>query len=167
MTLTVDQNVLDAAIELLADPCLVDDGLERRASELHDDPMTIRRLLDWPPEAFGLVLIGHKWSITLPQTFFVKDARNRPREFPFTAEPIFAQCAELASKMLHNVDDRERFTAIASRGAMLNTIYNAIEAGSKIDRCILAGPLLIGIPAEVYTSRKPSGFRWLARFMGK
>jgi hypothetical protein len=163
MTLAVDRNVLESAIRLLADSSLVDDKLDKLATSLHEDSMTIRRLLDWPPEAFGLVLIGHKWSLTLPQTFFAKDTRGRIREFPFTSEPIFAECVDIACQMLHNNDDRQGFTAIASRGAMLDTVHNAMEAGSKIDGRVLSGPILLGIPAEVYSSETRSPFQWLTR----
>ncbi|MBB3210749.1 hypothetical protein FHS27_006597 [Rhodopirellula rubra] len=168
LTLDVDRNALNAAIELLADASLVDDELEKRAASLHEDALTVRRLIDWPPEAFGLVLIGHKWSLTLPQTFFANDERGRRREFPFIAEPLFAACAEIATQMIHNENDRDRFTAIASRGAMLDTIHNAVESGSRIDGCVLFGPMLLGIPAEIYRSKPPSAFGWLrALFRGR
>lgn len=163
--LDVDRNTVEAAIDLLADPSLFDDELEKRAASLHHDAMTIRRLIDWPPEAFGLVLIGHQWSLTLPKTFFANDKRGRRREFPFTAEPIFTTCVDIASQMIHEEGERHRFTAIASRGAMVDTIHNAVEAGSRIDDCVLFGPTLLGIPAEIYRSALPSPFGWLSRLI--
>ena len=168
LTLDVDRNALNAAIELLADASLVDDEVEKRAASLHEDALMVRRLIDWPPEAFGLILIGHKWSLTLPQTFFANDERGLTREFPFSAEPLFAACAEIATQMIHNKNDRDRFTAIASRGAMLDTIHNAVESGSRIEGCVLFGPMLLGIPAEIYNSEHPSAFgSFSALFRGR
>ena len=143
-----------AAVEILALPGLDDEEVDRRVGGLVDDEMAMRRLVDWPPEAFGLVLIAHNWNkLTLPSTFTAKSKAGRWSEFPFKCEPIFADSLEIGQQLLHD-GDREIFKNVAARGAMLNTINNALEQGSDLDGGVLSGPALIGIPAEVYTLPK-------------
>lgn len=146
----VSNETLIAAIEILGVADIDDTEIDARISKLVKDPVTIRRLADWPPEAFGIVLISHVWKVKLPRTFNAFDVRHRPVEFKFDCEPLFAASVVIAQEMYHN-GPREIFKAVSLRSAMLNTINNALNSGATVDdRCTLSGPALLGIPAETY-----------------
>lgn len=151
----VSKETLIAAIEILGMDNIDDDEIDVRISKLVDEPITVRRLADWPPEAFGLVLISHEWNVNLPTTFTALDARKRSVEFTFDREPIFAESVTIAQDMYHN-GPRDTFKAVSLRSAMLNTVNNALNSGVDIDGGTLSGPSLIGIPAEVYQLPKRS-----------
>lgn len=152
---SVTKETLLAAIEILGIESLDDDEVDAQISNLVNDPMTVRRLVDWPPEAFGLVLISHGWKINLPTTFTAFDARQRSIEFRFDREPIFAASLLIAQEMYHN-GPRDIFKTVSLRSAMLDTVISALNAGASVDGATLSGPALIGIPAEVYQLPKTS-----------
>lgn len=151
----VSKETLIAAIEILGLDTIDDDGIDSRISKLVSDPITVRRLADWPPEAFGLVLISHGWKVNPPTTFTALDAKKRSVEFPLDREPIFAESVTIAQDMYH-IGPRETFKVVSLRSAMLNTVNNALNSGADIDGGTLSGPALIGIPAEVYQLPKRS-----------
>ncbi|WP_155755074.1 hypothetical protein [Burkholderia pseudomultivorans] len=65
-----------AAAEILGAHPHVDDETEQRVRALVDDDLTMRRLVDIIPEAFGLVVASHLPSasgMTLPDSFSVQD----------------------------------------------------------------------------------------------
>ena len=155
---SVTKETLIAAIEILGNESIDDDEIDARISNLVSDPMTVRRLADWPPEAFGLVLISHGWQIHLPTTFTALDKRERSIEFHFDREPIFAASLIIAQEMYHN-GPRDIFRIVSLRSAMLNTVNSALNAGASVDGGTLSGPALIGIPAEFYQLPKRSFWR--------
>lgn len=61
----VSKEALFAAIAILGKEGIDDDEIDVQISKLVDDPMTARRLADWPPEVFGLVFISHSWNLHL------------------------------------------------------------------------------------------------------
>lgn len=145
----VSNKTLMAVIQILGVEGIDDAEIDARVSKLVAEPVTIRRLVDWPPEAFGLVLISHTWNVNLPKTFTAFDDRRRPREFPFDCEPVFAASVAIAMEMYHN-GPRDLFKAVSLRSAMLGTINNALNSGASVDGGSLSGPSLIGIPAKTY-----------------
>lgn len=156
----VSNETLLAAIEILGADNIGAAEIDSRVSTLVNDPLTIRRLVDWPPEAFGLVLISHAWKVNLPKTFTAFDSRRRPKEFSFDCEPVFAASVVIAQEMYHN-GPRDLFKAVSLRSAMLGTINNALESGASVDGGTLSGPCLIGIPAETYQLPKNSFWKRL------
>ena len=146
---SVSQETLVAAISILGTDNIGDDEIDLRLSELVGHPMTVRRLADWPPEAFGIVLISHGWNVNLPTTFSALNSNGRSIEFDFDREPLFAESVSIAQDMYHN-GPRDVFQNIATRGAMLATVNNSLNAGATVDGGTLGGPALIGIPAETY-----------------
>ena len=146
---SVSQETLIAAVKILGTENIDDDEIDLRIAKLVDDPMTVRRLADWPPEAFGIVLISHGWKVNLPTTFAAMDAKGRSIEFNFDREPLFAESVLIAQDMFHN-GPRDIFQNVSTRGAMLATVNNALHSGASIDGGTLSGPALIGIPAETY-----------------
>ncbi|MFO1041111.1 MAG: hypothetical protein U0941_04950 [Planctomycetaceae bacterium] len=145
----ISNETLMASIQILGVEDIDDCEIDERISKLVNEPITIRRLVDWPPEAFGLVLISYAWKVNLPKTFSAFDARRRPIEFPFECEPVFTASVAIAQEMYHN-GPRELFKAVAIRSSMLRTIDNALNSGASVDGGTLSGPALIGIPAETY-----------------
>lgn len=139
-----------------------DEQLEARLVAFVRDPMLARRLMDWLPEAFGMVLVSHMDTVSLPTTFSAKNNRGDWVEFDLTVEPIFASAIRLATHMLHN-GPRDTFSNIALRSAMVEAANRALNAGESLKGASLSGPALTGIPAETYLSPCPSIWRKLFR----
>lgn len=148
----VSTGVLAAAIEILGAENTDDDEVDFQISTLVDNAVTARRLADWPPEAFGIVLISRACKVTLPKTFFALNAKERWVEFSFDREPLFGACLLIAQDMYHK-GPRDTFENVSRRSSMLHAVRNALEAGDSVDGGILVGPAFIGIPAEVYQRR--------------
>ena len=151
---TVTKETICAAIDILALPSLDEEETDRRVLELVDDETTMRRLVDWPPEAFGLVAIAHNWKkVIRPSTFLARNKAGEWTDFPFRCEPIFVDSLEIGQRLFLD-GNQETFRNVALRGSMLNTIDRALRQGSELDGAVLSGPALIGIPAEIYTLPK-------------
>jgi hypothetical protein len=152
---SVPSTLLKKAITLLAKEDLDEETLESRMLEIAGDAMLARRLIDWIPEAFGRVAIVHIGKVRLLEEFQARDAAGKWHEIPMKAEPIFAASLVEATDMFHS-GPRDMHLRVAMRSACLNSVNNALNGGAKIDGCIISGPALIGIPAEVYgRERKP------------
>jgi len=145
----VPQETLIAAVSIIGSENIDDEEIDLRISKMVDDPATVRRLVDWPPEAFGIVLISHGWNVKLPTTFSAFDSNGRSIKFNFDREPLFAASVLIAQGMFHN-GPREIFQNVSTRGAMLQTLNKALLAGADVDGATLSGPALIGIPSETY-----------------
>jgi len=147
---SVSDGQLERAIRLLAEQGNASDKVEAEMVALVGDKILARRLIDWIPEAFGAVLIGHmQIGLRLPQTFRAKDAQGVWQEFPLSVEPIFVQAVEAASVMYHN-GPREVFVALAPSGCMVDAVNTALNAGEELSGATVSGPALLGIPAETY-----------------
>lgn len=147
----VDAVKVGEAIEVLARHASQSDRVEAEMLALVGDDALARRLIDWIPEAFGAVLIGHmKLGISLPKTFTAKDSHGLWREFSFSAEPIFVKAVEAASVIYHE-GPREVFVALAPSGSMVDAVNRALNAGADLSGASLAGPAMLGIPAETYS----------------
>ena len=148
---SVDSITVRKAIDVLAKFASQPELAENEILSVAGDHDLARRLIDWIPEAFGAVLIGHmKLGLSLPQTFTAKDKQGHWREFPFSAEPIFLQAVEAASLCYHE-GPREVFVALAPASSMVDSVNRALNAGADLSGASLAGPAMLGIPAETYS----------------
>jgi hypothetical protein len=137
---------------LLGDESLSSDQMEAAVLAMAGDAMVATRLIDWVPEATGLLLIRHIANVHLPSDFSAKRADGQWVRIPMNREPIVGRAIDMASIMFHS-DERPLVIRVASRGAMMDAVNRALHGGSslrELDGTNLSGPTLIGIPAEVY-----------------
>ena len=137
------------AIVVLGQDGIAESKVEADIFSFTNDKMVARRLIDWIPEAFGIVLVSHVGKVNLPTTFSARSKDGQWKHFEFRLEPIFAEALRLATDMYHS-GDRTAFGNIAKRSSMVDVVNKALNAGESIDWATLSGPALIGIPAEVY-----------------
>jgi hypothetical protein len=150
----VSPDLVERAVAILGTDGIAQDAIEADVLALAGDAMLARRLIDWPPEAFGLLLAGHHFAdVTLPKRFSVRAGSGEWREFEFSVEPIFVQAFSIAMRMYHQ-GPRATFENVASRSSTISAINRAIDAGGSLAGATLSGPALKGIPADVYL---PSG----------
>lgn len=142
---------LEQAVAIIGSDGIGDEEIEIKVASLVQDPMLARRLIDWPPEAFGIVLVSHMniSKLTLPTTFSAKSNRGAWVELEFKVEPIFQSAIRLGTDMYHS-GPRNTFSNVALRSAIVAVVNRALNEGSSLDGATLSGPALIGIPAEVY-----------------
>jgi hypothetical protein len=98
----ISQETISAAVNVLGADDISEDQIEARIAELVSDPMEARRLVDWIPEAFGMVLVSHLGKPVLPNTFSAKDVQGEWKSFPFTCEPIFVAALAIAQTTFHD-----------------------------------------------------------------
>lgn len=151
---------LEQVIAIIGIDGITDDEIETRVAVVLPDPMSARRAIDWLPEAFGLVLIGHMARVTMPTTFSARSKRGQWVEFAFDAEPVFKDALRLGIEMYHS-GSRGVFVNVSQRSSLVAAVSQALNAGSSIEGATLSGPALIGIPAEVYRGEPPSLWRRL------
>ena len=151
----VSTETLAKAVEILGEDSISSEELESRIGALVGDAATGRRLIDWIPEAFGVVLVSHLGRVTLPTEFHAKDANGEWVTFPLSVEPVFEGAVKIAQGVFHS-GPRSIFQNVSSRSAILNAANRCLEAGRKLDGAKLEGPALIGIPAETYRAKKKS-----------
>ena len=142
-------------------------GAQRDASEEQEeeqlralvrDELTVRRLADVIPEAFGLVLASHlpgAENMTLPDTFCAQDDDGEWVEFSMRREPIFVVALDIAQHTFHN-GPRALMQNLADRSSLLSTINKALDAGSSLDGTTLGPPSFFGLPAALYQPAAPS-----------
>lgn len=146
----ISEDTIRSAISIIGTQGIEDDQIERDVRALVDDDMSARRLIDWIPEAFGIVLVSYiSNKIVLPKTFSAKSAAGKWVEIPFEKEPIFAEALKMAQTIYHE-GPKDIFQNVSFRSSMTNTVDNALNSGASLDGAYLSGPALIGIPAEVY-----------------
>ena len=161
----IQHDQLEKAVAVLGTEGISDDEIEAGVAALVGDPMAARRLIDWIPEAFGIVLISHIAKVVLPTTFSAKSSNGEWVKFPFEAEPIFQAALGLATNLYHS-GPRSTFGNVAMRSSMVDVVNRALNAGQSIEGATLSGPALIGIPAEVYEKRQVPFWRRLFRGQG-
>jgi len=162
----VSPEVLAAAIEILGTTGISKEETENRMRAIADDPMQARRLIDFIPEAFGLVLLAHNGKPIWPTKFSALDTKGESRSFPLAVEPIFDSAIEAAQSMFHE-DRPECFQNIACRSAIMGAANNLLKAGGSIDGAVVSGPALLGIPAEIYPEQKTPWLTRVARKLGR
>ena len=129
-----------------------DDALEAQVRALVGDDLTVRRLADVVPEAFGLVLASHlpgAENMTLPDTFRAQDEDGEWVEFPLRREPIFVVALDIAQHTFHN-GPRALLQNLAERSSLLSAINKGLNAGGSLDGTTLGPPSFFGLPAALY-----------------
>lgn len=160
----IPEETVQAAIAIIGTSGIEDEQIERDVRALVSDDMTARRLIDWIPEAFGIVLVSHiSNKIILPKTFSAKSTAGKWVQLPFQTEPIFVTALQIAQVIFHE-GPKETFQNVSLRSSMTNTVNNALNSGVSLDGACMSGPALIGIPADVYPS-PPKPF-WRRLFGG-
>ena len=130
------------------------------------DKMTVRRLVDWIPEAFGFVLLPHVADLILPTTFTAKSKDGSWHEFAFDREPIFGQAVTIAAD-LYRDGPRMVFSATAKRSKMLGLVNDALNEGRSLTGAKIAGPAMANIPAEFYDPKaKPAATSFWRKLVG-
>lgn len=145
-------NLIYQAVEILGAQPDADDAVEAQVRALVQDELTVRRLADVVPEAFGLVLASHlpgAESMTLPDTFCAQDEDGEWLEFPLRREPIFVVAADIAQHTFHN-GPRALIQNLADRSSLLSAINKALNAGGSLDGTTLGPPSFFGLPAALY-----------------
>ena len=145
-------NLIYQAVEILGAQPDADDAVEAQVRALVGDDLTVRRLADVVPEAFGLVLASHlpgAESMTLPDTFCAQDEDGEWVEFPLRREPIFVVALDIAQHTFHN-GPRALMQNLADRSSLLSAINKALNAGGSLDGTTLGSPSFFGLPAALY-----------------
>ncbi|KRA16122.1 MULTISPECIES: hypothetical protein [unclassified Lysobacter] len=145
------ESVLKQAIDIVGQEGVSEDEIERRVAALVEEPMLARRVIDWLPEVFGLVLVSHMDGVELPTTFSARDRRGRWHRFEFEIEPVFKSALVLAVEMYH-AGPRRGFGAVALRSSVVAAASQALRENGTLEGADLTGPALAGIPAELYAS---------------
>lgn len=140
---------LQKAIAVLGRDGISGDEIEIEISAFVHEQMLARRLIDWLPEIFGIVLISHMEDINLPDTFGAQDKHGNWFRLEFKLEPIFQMAIKVATEMYH-AGPRNTFGNIALRSAMVSTVSRVLNESGSLEGGYLSGPSLIGIPAEIY-----------------
>ena len=115
------------------------------------DQMLARRALNFVPEAFGAMVIGHipGFATRLPKTFSASAANGEWHEFLFADEPIFVQAVQMAMRLAHQ-GNRGFIEPVSGRSSLINLVSKSLNAGKELESI---GPLavaFVGIPAELY-----------------
>ena len=128
------------------------DIAEEKIGTLVRDAITVRRLADVIPEAFGLVLASHvpgADNMTLPDTFRAQDDSGEWVEFPMRHEPVFAVARDIARHTFHN-GPRALMQNLADSSSLLSAISQALDSGASLDGTSLGPPSFFGLPASLY-----------------
>lgn len=160
--LSVSVETIRQVIAILGAEGITDGEVEVRVAALVQDKMVARRLIDWIPEAFGIILVSHMGKFNLPTSFSAKAADGRWVRFEFKKEPIFGEALQLGAEIYHS-GPRNLFSSIALRSSMVAVVNNALNAGASLEGATLSGPALVGIPAETYANQKQFSWRRLFR----
>ncbi len=152
--------IVERAVQILGTEGISEDDIEAQIAVLVSDPMEARRLIDWIPEAFGIVLVAHLGDLVLPKQFSALNAKGKEQLFPFTSEPIFLLALQMAQVAYHNGPSKS-FQNVAFRSSTVRSVDNLLSAGGSLDGAVCSGPALIGIPAEVYSAHTKPFWRRL------
>ena len=135
----------------LAASDLSQEQYENAVLGLVGDHTLAQRIVDWLPEAFGFILVGHMGNLTLPTTFQARDAAGDWVEISLSKEPILAEALDLASQVFHN-GPKNVFSSLALRSAVVDVVNNALNAGASLEGSRLAPLAMHGLSAEIYGS---------------
>jgi hypothetical protein len=158
--LSVSPELIERTASILGSDGITDEEIESKVLALVQDSMLARRLIDWLPEAFGIIFVPHIAKVNLPTTFSAKSKDGNWIEFKFDVEPIFESAARLGMEM-YNSGPRSTFRNIVSRSSTVDAVNRALNQGESLEGATLSGPALIGVPAEVYIPQAKSFWRRL------
>jgi hypothetical protein len=148
----VDRAVVGAVADVLGAQEHVDEQVTQRVAEFVARPITVQRLIDVIPEAFGLAFISRMpetRNTLVPNTFLVMDNTGDWSELPMFCEPIF----EMAfSKARHTFDNGPRTTVEnnCNRSALISALSAALNANASLDGATFAPPAFADLPASLY-----------------
>lgn len=148
----LSSDLIYQAVKILGAQPDADDAVEAQVRTLVGDDLTVRRLADVVPEAFGLVLASHlsgAENMTLPDTFCARDDDGEWVEFPLRREPIFVVAVDIAQHTFHN-GPRALMKNLADRSSLLSAINKGLNAGGSLDGTTLGPPSFFGLPAALY-----------------
>lgn len=149
----VDAVLVERALALFARHAGTDDddaALEADMLDLAGEPMLARRLIDFLPEAFALLLMAHLAPRPeLPRTFKAQDDAGTWHAFDWKSEPVFVTGLRQAQHIFH-AGPRNVFQATANRSAMLGAVSKALNAGESLEGGQVQPPCMLGVPAELY-----------------
>ena len=148
----LSSDLIYQAVKILGAQPDADDAVEAQVRVLVGDELSVRRLADVVPEAFGLVLASHlpgAESMTLPDTFCAQDEDGEWVEFPLRREPIFVVALDIAQHTFHN-GPRALMQNLADRSSLLSAINKGLNAGGSLDGTTLGPPSFFGLPAALY-----------------
>lgn len=163
--LAVSDEDIQRTISQLGEGDRRDTEIEIAVRRFASDPITLRRLVDWVPEAFGYVLLPHVADLVLPTTFQARARDGTWKEFAFDREPIFGRTVALAAAMYKD-DPRGVFSAVAKRSGMVVTVNKALGDGASLDGATLSGPAMMGVPAEFYEAKSKSATSFWRKLVG-
>ena len=163
LTITTEQ--VHRTVAILGEGDRRDTEIEIAVARFAPDRMTVHRLIDWIPEAFGIVLLPHVADVILPTTFSAQASDGTWKEFAFEREPIFAEAVRIAMEM-YDGGPRSAFSHIAKRSAVIDSVNTALNAGKSLAGAKVSGPALLGIPAELYEDPKPKATSYWRKLIG-
>ena len=148
----VDQAVVGAVAEILGAQEHADEQVTQRVADLVARPITVQRLIDIIPEAFGLVLISRMpetRNTLVPNTFLVMDNIGDWSELPMSCEPIFDMAL---AKAKYTFDNGPRTTVEnnCNRSVLISALSAALNANASIDGAAFAPPAFADLPASLY-----------------
>ena len=162
----VTDELLQRAISLLGEGERRDAEILVSVARLVPDKLTAHRLIDWIPEAFGYVLLPHVADLVPPATFTARAKDGSWKTFSFEREPIFAEAVKIAADMYRD-NPRGVFSHIAKRSTMVEAVNKALNAGRSLAGAQIAGPEMLGIPAEFYEMpAKPTAKSFWKKLVG-
>ena len=157
---------LQRTISLLGEGERRDVEIEIGVARFAADKLTVRRLVDWIPEAFGYVLLPHVADMVLPKTFSARAKDGTWHEFAFDREPIFAAAVKLGNDMYRD-GPRTVFSNVAKRSSVIAVVNKALNDGASLSGATISGPAMIGIPAEFYDVKaKPTATSFWRKLVG-
>ena len=164
--LNVPDEFLQRTISLLGEGERRDVEIDIGVARFAPDKLTVRRLVDWIPEAFGYVLMPHVADMTLPTTFSAKAKDGTWKEFSLDREPIFGEAVKIASAMYRD-GPRTVFSNVAKRSYLVDAVNKALNAGDSLAGAKMGGPKMLGIPAEFYDLKaKPAATSFWKKLVG-
>ncbi len=164
--LNVPDEFLQRTISLLGEGERRDVEIDIGVARFAPDKLTVRRLVDWIPEAFGYVLMPHVADMTLPTTFSAKAKDGTWKEFSLDREPIFGEAVKIASAMYRD-GPRTVFSNVAKRSCLVDAVNKALNAGDSLAGAKMGGPKMLGIPAEFYDLKaKPAATSFWKKLVG-
>ena len=164
--LNVPDEFLQRTISMLGEGERRDVEIDIGVARFAPDKLTVRRLVDWIPEAFGYVLMPHVADMTLPTTFSAKAKDGTWKEFSLDREPIFGEAVKIASAMYRD-GPRTVFSNVAKRSYLVDAVNKALNAGDSLAGAKMGGPKMLGIPAEFYDLKaKPAATSFWKKLVG-
>lgn len=154
----IPHETIERAVAIIGTTGITKDEIEAQVLALVSDAMAARRLIDFIPEAFGLVLLSHlPAKLQLPDSFHARDAGGEMQTFNLNAEPVFIAAVQIGQRIYHE-GQAELFQNVSLRSSMVNSVNNALNAGSRLENLVMSGPAFLGIPAEVYPTPPKKSF---------